>query len=181
MIHETITPISAMTTTVRARHLQPTTIAYPIKLYISTIHGKQKRQIPMSQILSMSNGTLLRVCTSLAPLFGHLLPWVVVRPMIPSSRPCSKVFPPYLKAQQTQMQMPKVDRKREIFAPDSIQLMSIAQNLHLRIHFLITTFFIVIIAPGLPPLVRPAVDRRSQQLTGYGLNTGPMRLRTTAT
>lgn len=153
-------------------------------LYISTIPGKQKCQIPMNQILSMSNGTLLRVCTSLAPQFGHLLLWVEVRPVIPS-RLCSKAFPPYLKAQQTQMQMqmPRVDRKQEISVLYSIQLMSTAQSSHLRIRFLITsiTTSIIIIVHGLPPPVRQAVDSRSQQPAGYGLRIGPMHLRTTAT
>lgn len=149
-------------------------------LYIITIPGKQKRQIPMSLISSMSNGILLRVCTSLAPPIDHLLLWVEVRPMIPS-RPFSKAFPPYSKAQQTQMQMPRVDRKRGTFGPSSIQLISTAQNLRLRIRSLTTsiTTFTTIIALGLPSPVRPAVDRRSQQLAGYGLKTVPTDLRTT--
>ena len=179
MIHETITPTSVMVTpTMRTRLPRPTTTAYPTMLYIVTIPGKQERQIPMSLISSMSNGILLRVCTSLAPPIDHLLLWVEVRPMIPS-RPFSKVFPPYSKA--LQMQMPRVERKRGTFGLYSIQLISTAQNLRLRIRFLTTsiTTFTTIIALGLPPPVRPAVDRHSQQQVEYGLRTVPTDLRTT--
>ena len=134
----------------------------------------------MSPILSTSNGILLRACISLALPIDHLLLLVEVRPTIPL-RPCSKAFPPYLKAQQTQMQVSKVDRKRGISGPSSIQITSTAQNSHLRIHFLITsiTTFTIIIAHGSPALDRRAVDRRSLQQAGYGLGMVPMHLRTT--
>ena len=151
-------------------------------LCIITIPGKQKRQIPTSQMLSMSNGILLRACTSLAPPIDRLLLWVEVRPMIPL-RLCFKVFPPYLKAQQMQMRMPRVDRKREVSGPCSIQFISTAQTLHLRIPFLATsiTTSTIIMAHGPPAPGRRAVDRRSQQPAGYGLRTVPMHLQTTET
>lgn len=151
-------------------------------LYITTIPGKQKRQIPMNQISSTWNGILPRVCTSLALPIDHLLLWVEVRPMTPSRR-CFKAFPPYLKAQQMQTQTPRVDRKRGISGPSSNQPISTARNLHLRILFLITsiTTFTIIIAHGRPALVRRVGDRHSQQPGGYGLRTVPMHLQTTET
>lgn len=179
-IHETITSTSATTTMMRTSLPQQTTTAYPTMPHIVTIPGKQKRQIPMSQISSTLNGILLRACTSLALPIDHLLLWVEVKPMIPS-RPCFKAFLPYLKAQQTQMQMSRVDRKRGICGPYSIQLILTVRNLPLRTRFLITsiTTFTIMVAHGLPALVRRAVDRRLQQLAEYGLRTVPMHLRTT--
>lgn len=159
---------------------QPTMTAHPTILYITTTPGKQKRQIPMNQILSMSNGILLQACTSLALPIDQLLLWVEVRPMIPS-RPCSKVSPPYSKVHQMQMQTATVDHKRGIFEPSSIQqLISTAQNLHLRIRFLTTiiTTFTTIIAHGLPAPVCRGFDRRSQRPAVCGLRTVPMHPRT---
>ena len=151
-------------------------------LYTTTIPGKQKRQIPTSQISSTWNGIPPRACTSLALPIDHLLLWVEVRPMTPS-RPYSKAFPPYLKAQQVQTQTPRVDRKRGISGPPSNQLISTVQNLHLRIPFLITsiTTFTIIIAHGCPALVRRVGDRHSQRPGGYGLRTVPMHLQPTET
>lgn len=185
MIHEITTSTSATTRTMRTMRTRlplQTMTAYPTMLYITTILGKQKRQIPMSQISSTSNGILPRACISLALPIDHLLQWVEVRPMTPSHL-CSKAFPPYLKAQQTQTSTLRADRKRGISGPSSIHLISTVQNLRLRIPFLITsiTTFTIIIAQGLPARVRPVGDRRSQQPGGYGLKTVPMHLRTTET
>lgn len=173
---------SAKTTTMRKRLPQPIMTAYPTMLYIITTPGKQKHRTPTSQISSTSNGILLQACTSLAPPIDHPRLWVEVRPMIPW-HPCSKASPPYLKAQQTQMQMPRVDRKLGLSGLYSIQRIFTAQNLHLRIRFLITSIitFTIIIAHGLPLPVHRAVDRRLQQPAGYGLRTVPMHLRMTGT
>ena len=169
--------LAKTTTTTRKMLPQPT-----MTPYIITTPGKQKHQTPMNRISSTSNGILLRVCTSLAPPIDHLLLWVEVRPMIPW-RPCSKAFPPYLKALQTQMEISRVDRKRGISGLCSIQRIFTAQNLHLRIHFPITSIitFTIIIARGLPLPVHRAVDRRLQQPAGYGLRTVPIPLRTIGT
>lgn len=178
MIHGiTISTVAKMMTITRKRLPQPIMTSY-----IITTPGKQKHQTPMNRILSMSNGILLRVCTSLVPPIDHLLLWVEVRPMIPW-RPCSKAFPPYLKALQTQMEIPRVDRKRGISGLYSIQRIFTAQNLRLRIHFPITSIitFTIIMAHGLPLPVHRAADRRLQQPAGYGLRTVPMPLRTIGT
>ena len=135
----------------------------------------------MSLILSMLSGILLRACISLALRIDRHLLSVEVRPTIPLA-PCSKAFPPYLKAQQTQMQMFKVDRKRGISGPSSVRLTSTVQNSHLKIRSLITSitmFTTIITAHGSPVLDHRAVDRRSLQLAGYGLGTVPLHLRTT--
>ena len=178
MIHgTTISTIAKTMTTTRKRLPQPTMTSY-----IITTLGKQKHQTPMNQISSTSSGISLRVSTSLAPPIDHHLLWVEVRPMIPW-RPCSKAFPPYLKALQTQMEMPRVDRKRGVSALYSIQRIFTAQNLHLRIHFPITSIitFTITIARGLPLPVHRVVDRRLQQPAGYGLRMVPMPLRTIGT
>lgn len=183
MIHETTISTLAKTATMRKRLPQPTMTAYPTIPYIITIPGKQKHRIPMSQTSSTSSGILLRVCTSLAPPIDHLLLWVEVRPMI-RWRHCSKAFLPYLKALQMQVvEILRVDRKRGTSGLYSIQPIFTAQNLHLRIPFLITSIitFTTIMARGLPLPVHPAVDRRLQQLAGYGLRMVPMPLRTTGT
>ena len=132
----------------------------------------------MSPISSMSNGILLRACISLALPIAHLLLWVEVRPTTPS-RPCSKAFPLYLKAQQ--MQTCNVDRKGGTSGPSSIQLTSTARNLRLRIRFptISITTSIITIAHGFPVPDHRAVDRRSPQQAGYGLRMAPMHLRTT--
>ena len=135
----------------------------------------------MSLILSMSSGILLRACISLALPIDRHLPSVEVRPTIPLA-PYSKAFPQYLKAQQTQMPMFKVDRKRGISGPSSVRLISTAQNSHLKIRSLITSitmFTTITTAHGLPVLDHRAVDRRSLQLAGYGLGTVPLHPQTT--
>ena len=154
--------------------------AYPIIPYIITIHGKQKRRIPMSQTSSMLNGILLRACTLLAHPTDHLLLGLETRQTIPS-RPSSKAFQPYLKAQQAHMPipMPRVDCNRGVSGPYSIRFIRTAQMLHLKVPFLTTsiTTFTIIITHGLAVPVRRVADSPSQQRAGYGPRMVPMHLR----
>ena len=178
MILETITSMSVMKTTM-TRLPQPTT-AYPTNLRIITIPGRQRCLILSSPISSMLNGILLRAYISLALPIDHLLLWLEVRPTMPL-RPCSKAYLPYLKAQQTQMQIPRVDRKRGLSGPSSTQVTPTVQNLYLRTHSLTTSIiiFTIIILHGFPVLGPQAVDRRSLQRAESGPRAVPMHLRMT--
>ena len=78
--------------------------------------------------------------------------------------PCCKASLPYLKAQQIQTQMFKVDRKLGISRPSSVRLTFTAQNSHLEIRFLIiniTMFTTIVTAHGFTVLDRRVVDRSS--------------------
>ena len=179
MIHETITSISVMMMTMTRLRTQPTT-AFPPILCIITIPGKQRRLIQTSPISSMWNGILLRACISLALPIDHLLLWLEIRPttLLP---PCSKVYLPYLKAQQTQMQIPRVDRRQGRSGPFTTQVIYTVQNLYLRTHSLTNSIIIFTTIMPHGVLVRGlrALDRRSPQQVESGPRAVPTHLQMT--